>query len=309
MAAAVPQPVMVGSPIGAPTADCPIYLDANSPVVLATPCLNWQPAPAGPGGQARMQLMTFQAVSAFLPPCSTSRTAVDQAAANAVNVLTVRLTDAAWSRILTELLAAQVFAQTANSLDELHTFMKGATIPTPANLEMAEWARDRVWDCRRECCTLSDFRAMPDTHLDLAYLEGRLRHYPDQYLAANILEGVRLDADVELQSVWVPHLTSLPFGYASVGKELRRLRSMGWYGLTCRTATGIIEPPVRCVLYIHFFPYNVTDARSFFGRVTVKTSEIGSWSLRPLKEMLGWRWHPAELQEGQQQSARSGARS
>jgi len=87
MAAAVPQPVMVGSPIGAPTADCPIYLDANSPVVLATPCLNWQPAPAGPGGQARMQLMTFQAVSAFLPPCSTSRTAVDQAAANAVNVL------------------------------------------------------------------------------------------------------------------------------------------------------------------------------------------------------------------------------
>ena len=53
---------------------------------------------------------------------------------HAVNVLTVRLTDAAWSRILTELLAAQVFAQTANSLDELHTFMKGATIPTPANL-------------------------------------------------------------------------------------------------------------------------------------------------------------------------------
>ena len=50
-----------------------------------------------------------------------------------------------------------------------------------------------------------------------------------QYLAANILEGVRLDADVELQSVWVPHLTSLPFGYASVGKELRRLRSLGWY--------------------------------------------------------------------------------
>ena len=75
----------------------------------------------------------------------------------------------------------------------------------------------------------SDFRALPDTHLDLSYLKRRLRYYPDQYLAANILEGVRLDADVELQSVWVPHLTSLPFGYASVGKELRRLRSMGWY--------------------------------------------------------------------------------
>ena len=95
--------------------------------------------------------------------------------------------------------------------------------------ETAEWARDRVWDCRPQCCILSDFHAAPDTHLDLGYLESRLRHYPDQYLAANILEGVRLDADVELQSVWVPHLTSLPFGYASVGKELRRLRSLGWY--------------------------------------------------------------------------------
>lgn len=95
--------------------------------------------------------------------------------------------------------------------------------------ETAEWARDRVWDCRHQCCVLSDFHAAPDTHLDLGYLESRLRYYPDQYLAANILEGVRLDADVELQSVWVPHLTSLPFGYASVGKELRRLRSLGWY--------------------------------------------------------------------------------
>ena len=36
----------------------------------------------------------------------------------------------------TLLLAAQVFAQPANSLDELHTFMKDAMIPTPANLEL-----------------------------------------------------------------------------------------------------------------------------------------------------------------------------
>lgn len=78
--------------------------------------------------------------------------------------------------------------------------------------EISEWARDRVWDCRSACCVLSDFHAALDTHLDLTYLESRLRHYPDQYLAANILEGVRLDADVELQSLWVPHLSSLPFG-------------------------------------------------------------------------------------------------
>ena len=78
-------------------------------------------------------------------------------------------------------------------------------------------------------CVLSDFHAAPDTRLDLAYLERRLRHYPDQSLAANILEGVRLDADVELGPY--RYLTSprSPSGYASVGKELRRPRSIWWY--------------------------------------------------------------------------------
>ena len=48
----------------------------------------------------------------------------------------MRLTDSAWSRILTELLTAQVFAQPANSLNELHAFMKDAILPTPASLEL-----------------------------------------------------------------------------------------------------------------------------------------------------------------------------
>ena len=136
MAAVVLQPVVVDSPAGAPTFDCPIFLTANSVVVLSTPGLDWQPAPAGPGGAARVQLMTFQAVKAFLPRCKISRIPADLAAANAVNVLTVRLTDACWSRILTELNSAQVFARTANSVNELHDFLKEANIPTPANLDL-----------------------------------------------------------------------------------------------------------------------------------------------------------------------------
>ena len=52
-----------------------------------------------------------------------------------------------------------------------------------------------MWDCRHQCCILSDFHAAPDTRLDLGYLESRLRYCPDQYLAA----------------------------------ELRRFRSLGWY--------------------------------------------------------------------------------
>ena len=95
--------------------------------------------------------------------------------------------------------------------------------------ELFEWARDRVWDCRQQCCQLLDFQAPIDTHLNLGFLRRRLRSYPDQYLVSNILEGARLDADVELQSVFVPHLVSLPLGYASVGKEIRRLRALDWY--------------------------------------------------------------------------------
>ena len=57
-----------------------------------------------------MQVMTSQAVIAFFSRCSISRRIVDLTAARAVNALAVRLTDSAWSRILTELLSAQVFA-------------------------------------------------------------------------------------------------------------------------------------------------------------------------------------------------------
>ena len=96
-------------------------------------------------------------------------------------------------------------------------------------LELHPWARGRVWDCRGPCCKLLDFRAPINTHLDTSYLRRRLADYPDQYFVANLLEGARLDADVELQSVLVPHLVSLPKGYTAVGKELRRMRGLGWY--------------------------------------------------------------------------------
>jgi hypothetical protein len=44
-----------------------------------------------------------------------------------------------------------------------------------------------------------------------------------------LVEGVRYQADVELQGVFVPHLVSLPKGYASVRKELDRLERLEWY--------------------------------------------------------------------------------
>ena len=102
--------------------------------------------------------------------------------------------------------------------------------------ELHVWARGRVWDCRPKtraaaagCCRVLDFHEPFDTHLNRTYLARRLHNYPDQTLLANLLEGVRLDADVELQTVLVPHLASLTRGFAAVAKELRRLHRLGWY--------------------------------------------------------------------------------
>ena len=98
--------------------------------------------------------------------------------------------------------------------------------------EVKPFARGIVWDCRRlhdACCVPLDFHARLETHLNLPVIEQRLAAYPDQTLVANLLEGVRLDADVELQMVLVPHLMSLPNGLGSVEKELRRQHGNGWY--------------------------------------------------------------------------------
>ena len=57
----------------------------------------------------------------------------------------------------------------------------------------------------------------------------KLTTYPDQNMLSHLLEGVRFEADVELQTVLVPHLISLPKGFASVRNELYRLQTLGWY--------------------------------------------------------------------------------
>ena len=100
--------------------------------------------------------------------------------------------------------------------------------------ELHAWARDRVWDCTRlrsSCCIVADFQPPieTETHLNLVEMRRRLWAYPDQTLVANLLEGARLDADVELQTVLIRHLASLPLGFASVQKELRRLQQLKWY--------------------------------------------------------------------------------
>ena len=58
-----------------------------------------------------MSLATFQAVKSFLPRCKIARTPADVTAAGNVNLLILRFADAFWARVLTELTAADVFAE------------------------------------------------------------------------------------------------------------------------------------------------------------------------------------------------------
>ena len=94
------------------------------------------------------------------------------------------------------------------------------------------WAQGRVWDLtfeRAPCAVPLDMTLPIETHLNLPFLRRRLADYPDQNMVSNLLEGVRFEADVELQTVLVPHLISLPKGFASVRSELYRLQTLGWY--------------------------------------------------------------------------------
>ena len=112
--------VNVASQAGPDTPENPIFLLATEPLVTATPFLDWRPAPAGAGGAARVSLATFHALRAFIARASISRVPANVAAASTVHSLTMRLTDACWSRILTELMAANILAQAPIDVSPLH---------------------------------------------------------------------------------------------------------------------------------------------------------------------------------------------
>ena len=98
--------------------------------------------------------------------------------------------------------------------------------------EFRDWARGRVWDCtldRSPCCVVAAVSEPPLEIISRDEVRRRLEHYPDQALVSHLLLGARIDADVELQFVLIPHLTTLPFGFQSVMSEIDRLEGYQWY--------------------------------------------------------------------------------
>ena len=99
------------------------------------------------------------------------------------------------------------------------------------------WARGVVWDFtfeRDPCAVPLDFTLPIETRLKVKpgeFLHDRLQGYTDERLLSHLFEGVRFEADVELLTVLVPHLVSLPKGFTSVREELYRLEATPdkWY--------------------------------------------------------------------------------
>ncbi|KAL3902680.1 MAG: hypothetical protein SGPRY_011966 [Prymnesium sp.] len=81
-------------------------------------------------------------------------------------------------------------------------------------------------------CHLLDYTAPINTNFNLPHLERLFSGYPDRRLASNVLEGIRLEADVEMQIVVHPNLVSvLGDGYDSVQDTVRELAGRGFYDL------------------------------------------------------------------------------
>lgn len=96
------------------------------------------------------------------------------------------------------------------------------------------WARGRVFDFRQspaECAKLLDHHEALQHTLNVDFYRRHLESYPNQRILGFIEDGVRYRAEVELQTVLVPHLLSLSKGFSSVVKELKRMSSaeLQWY--------------------------------------------------------------------------------
>ena len=132
-------PIVVQAHAGPITAECSFFLDAGCEVVVNTTFLGWEPAPAVGGGPPRASLGTFQLLNAFGARLRSAPLPAAVGAVRAASCFTLRLNAAAWSRILTELVLAGVFAGgNVNDYDELQQLMEEATIPNPANLHITD---------------------------------------------------------------------------------------------------------------------------------------------------------------------------
>ena len=131
-------PVAVYDVGGAITPESPFYLDAGCDVVVHTAFLGWAPAPAVGGGPPRAGLSTSKLLYAFGARVRTAPPPAVVGGVAASSPFTLRLNAAAWSRIITELAAGNVFSGgPIKDHTELQRLVGEAALPNPANLQVS----------------------------------------------------------------------------------------------------------------------------------------------------------------------------
>ena len=101
--------------------------------------------------------------------------------------------------------------------------------------QFLERARGIIWDCRGFVHDLPavpmDFSTAPNSDLNNDFIMESLSSWPDQELVGFLIDGVQFRANLPLQIVLGPHLSSLTNAWGSVDSEIVRLESLGYYDI------------------------------------------------------------------------------
>ncbi len=95
-------------------------------------------------------------------------------------------------------------------------------------------ARGIVWDLRQAATGIilpMDFLAPISTELNIDLIDKLLSWCPDRELLDHLRFGVDFKADLPLQTVLLPHMSSLAPNFELVQNELLRLKDKGWHHL------------------------------------------------------------------------------
>ena len=121
--AAAPIPVNVFYPAGPANPKSPLLVDAADDIVVQLPFLPWKAAPPH-GGIACVSIDQSEALVAFCVRCKLDRSPAAIAAMAAINPLTLRLTAAAWSTVLTAVRGGGLAPGRFRILEHLHEHIR-----------------------------------------------------------------------------------------------------------------------------------------------------------------------------------------
>ena len=128
-----PPPLVVTCVLtGAP--DEPAMLPTAHPLVVNTPFLDWVAVPATAGGIAQASLTKWQFVAEFGARCSLSQQPADLPAARNLNVFSLCISGAAWTRILTEYVTSGALGIVASNYHEFQEALRALVIINPQEL-------------------------------------------------------------------------------------------------------------------------------------------------------------------------------